>query len=83
MKKIESLSKKRLKKLIKETEKTLSKLNKEVIRREQANQNDEIDDLEQHMENAEGSLKSIRGFLAILSDELHKKPWTNSVPVIN
>lgn len=64
---IENLTNKRLRKLISKTEKTLGELEIELVRREQESQNHEIDDLEHHMESAEGNLTSILNFLAAIS----------------
>lgn len=62
----------RLRKLIRETEETLIELKTELERREQLNQDQEIEHLERHMKNAELSLTTIRNFLDFLMDDMHK-----------
>jgi len=69
---LDNLSNKRLRKLIHKSEETLNELKAELDRREKESQNHEIDELEQHMESAEVSLKTIRDFLASLSKDLRK-----------
>lgn len=60
----------RLRKLIRETEETLIELKTELERREQLNQDQEIEHLERHMKNAELSLTTIRNFLNFLMDDM-------------
>ena len=61
----------RLRKLIRETEETLIELKTELERREQLNQDQEIENLERHMKSAELSLTTIRNFLKFLMDDMH------------
>ena len=61
----------RLCKLIRETEETLIELKTELERREQLNQDQEIEHLERHMKNAELSLTTIQDFLNFLMDDMH------------
>jgi hypothetical protein len=60
----------RLRKLIRETEETLVELKTELERREELNQNQEIEHLERHMKSAELSLTTIRNFLNFLMDDM-------------
>ena len=60
----------RLRKLIRETEETLVELKTELERREELNQNQEIEHLERHMKSAELSLTTIRNFLNFLIDDM-------------
>lgn len=62
----------RLRRLIRETEETLIELKTELERREQLNQDHEIEHLERHMKNAELSLTTIRNFLDFLMDDMRK-----------
>lgn len=62
----------RLRKLIRKTEETLIELKTELERREQLNQDQEIEHLEHHMKNAELSLTTIRNFLDFLMDDMRK-----------
>lgn len=68
-KNLQALTNERLHKLINETQETLNELKDEVERRVEDDQHDDIDNLEEHMEHAELSLKTIRAFLSVL---LHK-----------
>jgi len=61
----------RLRKLIGETEGTLIELKIELERREQLNQDQEIENLERHMKSAELSLTTIQNFLNFLMDDMH------------
>jgi hypothetical protein len=60
--------------LIEDTETTLSQLKAELQRREEAEQELEIKNLETHLKSAEFSLRSIREFLALLVEEHRKEP---------
>lgn len=62
----------RLRKLVKETEETLTELKTELERREQLDQNQEIEHLESHMKSAELSLTTIRNFLNFLMDDMRR-----------
>lgn len=62
----------RLRKLIKETEETLTELKAELERREQLDQSQEIEHLENHMKSAELSLATIRNFLNFLIDDMRR-----------
>ncbi|WDQ17242.1 hypothetical protein [Rhodopirellula sp. P2] len=55
--------------LIEDTETTLNQLKAEMQRREEAEQEVQIEGLEKHLKNAEFSLQSIREFLAFLVEE--------------
>ena len=69
---IESLSRKKLKKLIKDTQETLHELTDELERRELANQNKEIDNLDNHIESVELNLSRIKELFTTLLKE-HKQ----------
>ena len=69
----QTLTTDRLRKLISESEQTLTKLKAELEEREKISQNQEIANLEHHMQSAELSLKTIRDFLKFLSQELRDK----------
>tara|TARA_R110002072_G_scaffold1013_7_gene8403 strand:- start:538 stop:762 length:225 start_codon:yes stop_codon:yes gene_type:complete len=58
--------------LIEDTESTLEQLKAEMQRREEAEQEIQIEDLENHMKSAEFSLRSIREFLAFLVEEYRR-----------
>ena len=66
------LTTERLRKLVRETEETLVELKAELERREQLNQNQDIEHLENHMKSAELSLTTIRNFLDFLMDDMRK-----------
>lgn len=66
----ESLSTKKLKKLIKRTKETLSELQEEMDKRKLDNQHSEIDHLEDHMEEVEHGFTN---FMAFLKDVLKEK----------
>jgi|TARA_R110002096_G_scaffold266710_1_gene460337 hypothetical protein len=66
----ESLSTKKLKKLIKRTNATLSELQEEMEKRKLDNQHSEIDHLEDHMEEVEHGFTN---FMAFLKDVLKEK----------
>lgn len=63
---LQVLTNERLSNLIKETQATLDELKDEVERRENAQQEHEIMNLENHMKSAELNLASIRNFLQFL-----------------
>jgi|GEM_PF-2361962 len=67
------LTTERLRALIHETDITLGELTEELERREAAKQEHAIENLEQHMESAELSLKKIRDFLAFLAQDFRKE----------
>jgi len=69
---IENLSRKKLKKLIKDTQETLHELTDELERRELANQNKEIDNLDNHIESVELNLSRIKELFTTLLKE-HKQ----------
>ena len=69
---IENLSRKKLKKLIKDTQETLHELTDELERRELANQNKEIDNLDNHIESVELNLSRIKELFTNLLKE-HKQ----------
>ena len=66
----ESLSTKKLKKLIKRTKATLNELQEEMDKRKLDNQHSEIDHLEDHMEEVEHGFTN---FMAFLKDVLKEK----------
>lgn len=59
-----------IKKLIDETESTLSELKSELEYRDEQSQQREIANLDNHMKSAELSLKSIREFLNYLIEDI-------------
>jgi hypothetical protein len=59
-----------LTKLMEETEATLSSLRAELKLREESAQHREIDRLEEHMANAQVSLKSIKEFFELVLKEI-------------
>jgi len=66
----ESLSTKKLKKLIKQTKATLNELKDELGKRKEDNQHSEIDHLEDHMEEVEYGFSN---FMTFLKDVMKKK----------
>tara|TARA_R110001592_G_scaffold309808_1_gene584293 strand:- start:111 stop:341 length:231 start_codon:yes stop_codon:yes gene_type:complete len=66
---IKTLTRDNLRKLIEDTELTLAELKTELERREEAAQHREVANLDHHMRSAELNLKSIRDFLAYLTEE--------------
>lgn len=64
------LTTERLKTLIADTEGTLKQLTIELERRELLHQENAIENLEEHMKDAELSLDTIRQFLAYLANDL-------------
>lgn len=66
----ESLSTKKLKKLIKATKVTLNELQEELEKRKLDNQHSEIDHLEDHMDEVEHGFSN---FMALLKDVLKEK----------
>ena len=73
MNNLQTLTTERLRLLLSETEATLVELKAELERREELAQADEVAHLEEYMENAEVSLKSIRNFLQFLSSDMSGK----------
>ena len=67
---LQSLKTKRVRKLLHETEATLTELKDELARRQLLKANEEISHIDEHIDNAESSLKSIRDFLAYLTKDL-------------
>ncbi|WP_289029255.1 hypothetical protein [uncultured Paraglaciecola sp.] len=67
------LSTERLKALIADTEGTLKQLTIELERRELLKQENAIENLEEHMKDAELSLDTIRQFLAYLANDLKNR----------
>lgn len=61
-----AFSNERLSRLIDETQETLAELKEEVERRREAAQDREIENLDQHMEEAELSLSALRDFVRLL-----------------
>jgi len=70
---LQVLSNDRLNKLIRETQETLDELKLEVGRRQQAQQEHEIMDLDNHIKSAELSLTTIRNFINYLVEGSRKK----------
>ena len=66
----ESLTTKKLKKLIKHTKVTLGELQEELVNRKIDNQHSEIDHLEDHMEEVEHGFTN---FITFLKDVLKEK----------
>ena len=66
----ESLSTKKLKKLIKQTKATLNELKEEMSKRKLDNQHSEIDHLEDHMEEV---VHGFSNFMTFLKDVMDKK----------
>lgn len=69
---LQTLTTKRLRALMTETETTLTDFKKELDRREELAQEVEIANLENHMRSAELNLRSIRDFLTFLSSDINK-----------
>mgnify|MGYP001595109814 CR=1 FL=1 len=69
----EVLTTERLRTLISDTEETLANLKEELERREQLKQEHEVANLENHMQSAELSLKTIREFIDFLVRDLRSK----------
>ena len=69
----QTLTNERLQKLIVESEQTLQDLKQELEKREQVSQSREVANIEHHMQSAELSLKTIRDFLAFLSQDLRDR----------
>ncbi|MGI3168957.1 hypothetical protein ACRARG_07380 [Pseudooceanicola sp. C21-150M6] len=63
------MPKDKLKALIGETEVTLAQLKDEMERRDEADQEREIANLDEHMKNAELSLQTIRDFFRVLVED--------------
>jgi len=73
MENIHILTNERLRALVNDTEETLAELKQELDRREQVQQEHEVAHLENHMQSAELSLKTIRDFLSFLSQDFKNK----------
>lgn len=65
----ETLSTKKLRKLIKQTKKTLNELKEELGKRKLDSQHSEIDHLEDHMEDVEHGFANFIAFLKDLRDK--------------
>lgn len=72
MSEYKTLTKANLLHLVAETEETLAEIKAEITRREEAEQEAELEQLDVHMKNAELSLQTIRNFFAYLRDEYRK-----------
>lgn len=73
MSNLQTLTNDRLRLLISESEATILELKTELEHREHVQQNHDVADLENHMNSAELSLKTIRDFLAFLSQDYSLK----------
>ena len=69
MEEFESYSDKSIRRIIAETESTLGELKAELKRREESAQRVQIQNLEEHMKEAEFSLKGIKNFISFLIRE--------------
>jgi len=69
----QTLTTDRLRNLISESEETLTGLKTELERRECVGQDHEIANLENHMQSAELSLRTIRDFISFLKSDLNSK----------
>lgn len=69
---LSSLPKKKLKKLISETEEVLDSLKQELARRKRDKQHAEIDHLEEHFEDAEHNLSNLKMFIQKVISEFKK-----------
>lgn len=67
-----SLSKKKLKKLIKETQDVLDQLKGELKLRKQDKQHEEIDHMEEHFEDAAHNLSNLKQFIQKIFSEMRK-----------
>lgn len=67
------MSKDKLNALIGETEDTLAELKAEMDRRDEADQQREIENLDEHLRNAELSLRTIKDFFRFLVDDMKNK----------
>lgn len=72
MSEFKSMTKENLKTLVADTEATLNEIKTEIARREEAEQESELEYLDVHFKNAELSLQTIRNFFAYLREELRK-----------
>ena len=70
---VKTMNATRLRELIDETEETLKALQTELDKREQAEQNREIERLDVHFKNAEFSLQTIKDYVALVIEDLKKK----------
>ncbi len=68
-----SLSKKKLKKLISETQDVLNQLKLELKLRKEGKQHDEIDHLEDHFEDASHNLSNLKKFIQNVISEMKSK----------
>lgn len=73
MENLEVLTTERLRTLINDTETTLGGLKVELERRESLKQEHAVANLENHLQSAELSLKTIREFLAFLAADFRKE----------
>ncbi|WP_138380816.1 hypothetical protein [Luteithermobacter gelatinilyticus] len=69
---LSSLSNKKLKKMIADTEEMLAMMKEELKRRKLANQHEEVEHLEDHMNEAEHRMASLKTFLTALFKEMKK-----------
>ena len=69
---LSSLSHKKLKKLIKETQEILNDLTKEMAKRKLDQQHDEIDHMEEHFEDAAHNLSNLKNFIQKAFSEMRK-----------
>ncbi|GGE16674.1 hypothetical protein GCM10011360_01810 [Primorskyibacter flagellatus] len=70
---IKIMPKDKLRALIGDTEETLAELKAEMERRDEADQAREIENLEEHMKNAELSLQTIRDFFRHLVEDMKSR----------
>ncbi|VAW06857.1 hypothetical protein MNBD_ALPHA01-2283 [hydrothermal vent metagenome] len=68
-----SLSKKKLKKLINETQDVLDQLKTELKHRKEDKQHDEIDHLEEYFEDASHNLSNLKLFIKKVFSEIRKE----------
>ncbi|MCF6217027.1 MAG: hypothetical protein L3J58_12760 [Emcibacter sp.] len=68
-----SLPKKKLKKLISETQDVLDQLKRELKLRKENKQHDEIDHLEEHFEDASHNLSNLKKFIQNVISEVKSK----------
>ncbi len=67
-----SLSKKKLKKLIRETQEVLNQLKSELKLRKQEKRHKEIDHMEEHFEDAAHNLSNLKSFIQKVFSEMRK-----------
>lgn len=68
-----SLPKKKLKKLISETQDVLNQLKRELKLRKEGKQHDEIDHLEEYFEDASHNLSNLKKFIQNVISEIKSK----------